>query len=412
MSASLLCCRPLTRRWPVAAALVAMATAPVACGRRAEPNSAPPPLEVRTVQAAFTTVADRLEAGGTVAAAITATIGSRVMGTVRSIAIAPGDHVKAGQTLVVLDDRDLAAQAQSARSAAAAAEEGARAARAEREGAVAALALARSTHDRIAGLHERRSATAQELDEAVAALRAAEARLSAADARVRQADAALASARAAAEAATVAASYATVTAPFDGLVTEKLVEPGDLVAPGRPLLRMDGGAGFRIDVWLDESRAALVAPGVEMDVAIETGGEGRGSTRVLRGTVVEVGRAVEADARAFRVKVALVPSEGLRSGMFARARFAGAPRQALTIPAEAVVTRGQVATAFVVDGDRARLRLVRIAPAPEGRVEVLSGLEAGEAVVVAPPPALADGRPVRVVASRAGGPTPASGGTR
>jgi multidrug efflux pump subunit AcrA (membrane-fusion protein) len=401
------------RQWPLATALAVVAAAPAACARQAGPDSAsPPPLEVRTVPVALATVADRLEAGGTVAAAITATIGSRVMGTVRSIAVAPGDRVRAGQTLVVLDDRDLAAQAQSARSAAAAAEEGARAAQAEREGAAAALALARSTHDRIAGLHERRSATAQELDEAVAALRAAEARLAAADSRVRQADAALASARAAAEAATVAASFATVTAPFDGLVTEKLVEPGDLAAPGRPLLRMDGGTGFRVDVRVDESRAALVAPGVEVDVAIETGGEGSRRTRALRGTVVEVARAVEADARAFLVKIALPSGEGLRSGMFARAQFAGAPRQALTIPAEAVVTRGQVATAFVVDGDRARLRLVRIAPAPEGRVEVLSGLEAGEAVVVAPPPALADGRPVRVVASRAAGSTPASGGAR
>lgn len=389
-------------RWLRGAAGLAV-VAGAACGQHAGPDAAlPPPLEVRTVRVVPATVADRLEAGGTVSASITATISSRVMGTVRSIAVVPGDRVRAGQALVLLDDRDVAAGARGARSAVAAAEEGARAAQAERDGAAAALVLARSTHERIAGLHDRRSATAQELDEAVAALGAAEARLAAAEARVRQADAALASARAAAEAAAVTASFATVTAPFDGRITEKLVEPGDLAAPGRPLLRMDGGAGFRVDVRLDESRAALVAPGQEVDVVIEAGGAGTGA-RQRRGTVVEVARAIEADSRAFLVKIALPSGDGLRSGMFARVQLAGSPRQALTLPAEAVVTRGQVATAFVVDEGRARLRLVRVAPAPAGRVEVLAGLEAGDEVVVAPPPALADGRPVRAAAARPAG---------
>lgn len=412
MSAVTFPCRSFVGPRLLAAGLAVVAGA--ACGRHAQPDAAsPPPLEVRTAPAAFTTVAERLEAGGTVAASIGATISSRVMGTVVSIAVTPGDRVRTGQTLVVLDDRDLAAGARGARAAVGAAEEGARAAQAEREGAAAALALARSTHERIAGLHARRSATAQELDEAVAALGAAEARLAAAEARVRQADAALASARAAAEAAAVTASFATVAAPFDGRITEKLVEPGDLAAPGRPLLRMDGGTGFRVDVRFDESRAALVAPGHAVDVVLEAPGAEPGrDVRVLRGTVVEVARAIEADSRAFLVKIALPPAEGLRSGMFARARFAGAPRRALTIPAEAVVARGQVATVFVIDRDRARLRLVRVGPAPEGRVEVLSGLEAGDAVVVAPPPALADGRPVRVAAARAAGPVAAAGGAR
>jgi len=125
--------------------------------------------------------------GGVVHARTTATIMARLMAPVRAVTVSPGDRVRKGQVLVVLDSNDLAAGARAARSAALATEQESAAAAAERDAAEARLALAHASHNRIAALQARRSATAQELDEAVAALRSAEAGVAGAFARASQA---------------------------------------------------------------------------------------------------------------------------------------------------------------------------------------------------------------------------------
>ena len=132
-------------------------------------------------------VANAIDSGGVVQARTTATIAARILAPVREVRVSPGDQVRQGQTLIVLDGDDLAAGARAARSAALAAEQGAKAAAAELLAAEAGLALARASHDRIAGLQAKRSATAQELDDATATLRSAEARVAGASARALQA---------------------------------------------------------------------------------------------------------------------------------------------------------------------------------------------------------------------------------
>ena len=153
-------------------------------------------------------IADTFEAGGVVQARTTATIMARILAPVREVRVAPGDRVRAGQVLIVLDGRDLAAHARSARAAALAADQGVTAAASEQQAADAALALARTTHARIAGLHAKRSATPQELDDATGALRAAEARAAGAAARAQAAASGVDSARAASEAAGTTESFA------------------------------------------------------------------------------------------------------------------------------------------------------------------------------------------------------------
>ena len=266
-------------------------------------------------------IADTFEAGGVVQARTTATITARILAPVREVRVAPGDRVRAGQVLIVLDGRDLAAHARSARAAALAADQGATAAASEQQAADAALALARATHERIAGLHAKRSATAQELDDATGALRAAEARAAGAAARAQAAVSGVESARAASEAAGTTESFALITAPFDGVVTEKMVEPGNMAAPGTPLMRLEDTRGFRLDVRVDESRIGQIAPGAIVPVSLDSGTGG--ATTTVSGTVAEIGRAVDADARAFLVKITLPETTGLRSGTFGRAHFSG-----------------------------------------------------------------------------------------
>jgi RND family efflux transporter MFP subunit len=358
-----------------------------ACSSHPEPApaDAAAPLPVKAARIGLADVATSFEAGGVVQARTTAAVTARILAPVREVRVAPGDRVRAGQVLVVLDGRDLGAQARGARAAASAAGQGATAAAAEERAAQAALTLARATHQRIATLHARRSATLQELDEATAALQAAEAGAAGATSRAQQAVSGVAGAEAASQGAGVTESFTRIAAPFDGVVTEKLVEPGNMAAPGVPLIRIEDTRGFRLEVRVDESRVAQVAPGSTVPVTIETGPDAVAAS----GRVAEIARSVDADSRAFLVKIALPDTAGLRSGMFGRARFAGTPKRALTVPAGAVVRRGQVTSVFVIDQGVARLRMVSVRD-----TEVLAGLADGETVIVDPPPVLVDGRRV------------------
>jgi RND family efflux transporter MFP subunit len=343
------------------------------------------PITVTVAMVAMADVASAVDSGGVVQARTTARITSRIMAPVREVRVSPGDQVREGQTLVVLDGNDLAAGARSARSAALAAEQGANAAAAERQAAEAALALALASHDRIAGLQAKRSATAQELDDATAALRSAEARVAGTSARALQATSAVESARAASDQASTTESFTRIAAPFDGMVTEKLVEPGNMASPGMPLLRLEDTRGFRLEVRVDESRIGRIRNGEGVPVFLGTG------TSPIDGKVVEISRAEDADARAFLVKIALPDAAGLRSGEFGKARFGGTPRRALTVPSPAIVRRGQLTSVFVVENGIARVRLVNISES-----EVLAGLAESEVVILSPPPGVTDGRRVSV----------------
>jgi multidrug efflux pump subunit AcrA (membrane-fusion protein) len=345
------------------------------------------PVAVRTATIAMSDLADTFETGGIVQARTTATVMSRILAPVIEVRVAPGARVRSGDVLIELDGRDLGARARSARAAAASAQQRVTAANAESRAADAALVLARTTHERVASLQAKRSATMQELDEATATLRAAEARAAAATARLQEATAAVTGAQADSEAATTTESFTRITAPFDGIVTEKMIDPGNMASPGVPLLRLEDTRSFRLEVRVDESRAGAIATGAAVAVLIDSG---RGdAAQPLTGTVSEIARAVDSDARAFLVKIDLPMANGLRSGMFGRARFASGTRRALVIPREAIVRRGQVTSAFVVTDGVARLRLINVAGG-----EVLAGLSNGERVIVAPTSEIVDGRPV------------------
>ena len=369
-----------------------------ACGTHEEPVAearSAPSIEAAVAPATVRDLASSFEAGGVVRARTTASLLSRIVAEVREVRVQPGDRVRRGQVLVALDDRDLSAARSRADAATAAAAEGTSAARADQDAAEAAAVLARTTYERISTLRAKNSATPQELDQAVAARAGADARLRGATARVAEAAAAVDAARATSRAADVTASFALITAPFDGIVTNKLAEPGNMASPGAPLLTIDETGGFRLDVQVDESRVPLIGLGapvsVELDAASAIAAPQQHPAS-FAGRIVEIARAVDPSARAFLVKIDLPPSAPVRSGMFGRARFAGPIRQALTVPARSVVRRGQLTLVFVVDaGGRARMRAVSLGASSGDVVEVLAGLDQGERVIVGPPPSITDG---------------------
>jgi HlyD family secretion protein len=344
------------------------------------------PLVVTTATATLGDRAETFEAAGVLRGRTSATVASRMMASVRAVLVRPGDHVRAGQPLVELDDRDVTATARHAAATHVAAGLAVSAARAERDAAIAALTLAQSAHRRVAALEARQSATAEELDRGVAALRGAEARVASTSAAMGEAEARVDGARAAAEAARVAAAFARVVAPFDGLVTEQLVDPGNLVSPGTPLIRIEDTASFELDVRLDESRTAWIARDAPIEVIVD------GADRLgLTGRVFDVARAIESDSRTFLVTIALPSTTALRPGMYGRAMIPGPPRRVLTVPEPAIVRQGQLASVFVTEEGRVRMRLVSIGRTASGSTEILAGLAEGESVVVAPAPALQDG---------------------
>jgi RND family efflux transporter MFP subunit len=355
---------------------------------RTEVKAAPVAVRTFTAQAAEWPVF--YEATGTVRARSATVISSKVMGYVREVAVRAGDRVRAGQLLVRLDSRDLEAQYLQAEAA----RNEARSGIAEADSAIAAakanLELAQVTHKRMSDLFEKRSISSQEFDEAAAKLKVAGAGYEMAVARKTQLASKIAQAEQGFRGAEIMRGYAELAAPVSGVVTEKSVEPGNLAAPGAPLLTIEAEGDYRLEAAVEESRLSAISPGQTATVLLDAIGHS------LNGRVSEIVPAVDAASRAFTVKIELPPSPLIRSGMFGRAQFALGKRQALSVPAGAVVQRGQLSSLYVADSGVARARLVTLGASLDGRIEVISGLNAGDRVIFPAPDGLADGARVEV----------------
>lgn len=347
-------------------------------------------LRVKVEPAATQSVPSIYEATGTVRARVSTAISSKLMAYVREVKVQLGDRVREGQTLVTLDSRD---QDASARRAAAAREE-VRQAVPEADSAVAAAKanfdLAQSTFQRMNELYGKKSISDQEFDEATGKREAAQANYEMMQARRRQLDSKMAQIEEDIRTADVARSYAEITAPFAGLVTAKTVEPGILAAPGVPLLTLERDGAYRLEASVEESRLSAIHVGQPVRVELD------GVDRTLDARVSEIVPVVDAASRAYTVKIDLPALPVIRSGSFGRARFELGSRSILTIPASAVTERGQLQSVFVAENGVARTRLITLGERTGDRVEVLSGLQPGDAVVISAPRNLADGTGVEV----------------
>jgi RND family efflux transporter MFP subunit len=346
-------------------------------------------VQVETIAASE--VADIYRASGTVRARYSAAIAARIAANILEVRVQTGNRVQAGQTLIMLDRQDLEANLRRSEATHAEAES----AIAETESGIAAaranLELARVTHKRFHDLLVQASVSQQEFDESQARLKSAEAALEMATSKRQQVKARCTQTDAEIAAARVALGYATLTAPFAGLVTERKADPGSLTTPGAPLLTIEREGNLRLEASIDESRLGLVR--ISEPVAVEIDG----LKRTVTGRVAEVVPSVDVDTRSFITKIDLPALPGLWAGMFGRAAFAAGKSRALLVPQSAIVERGQVRSVYVVEGDTARLRFVTLGEMRDDQREVLSGLNDGETIIVAPPPLLADGGRVAIL---------------
>lgn len=352
--------------------------------------SSAPAVAVSTVTAATETWPSIYEATGTVRARTSAVISAKLTGYVREVKVQAGDRVREGQLLVTLDTRDLDVSSRRAEAA----REGVRTAVPEADSAVAAakanLDLAQVTFGRMQELFQKKSISNQEFDEASARLKAAQAAYDMARARRVQLNSKLAEVDQEVRATEVTRSYADVLAPFAGIVTARPVEPGSLALPGTPLLTIEREGAYRLEASVEESRLAAIRVGQPVSVTLDS------VDRTLEARVSEIVPAVDAASRTYTVKIDLPALPSLRSGVFGRAAFQIGSRPLLAIPAGAVTERGQLQSVVIVDNGVARTRLITAGRKVKDRVEVLSGLSAGEKVIFPVPQGLADGASVEV----------------
>jgi RND family efflux transporter MFP subunit len=374
-------------------ALVLLAAAGLAgCGggkeapRKAEPL---PAVKVTAVKLAEETVPEVYEATGTVRARVSSVLSARVMGYLREVSVQAGDRVRAGQVIAVIEAREI----DSGLKQAEAAREEARNALPEVDNAIAAakaqLDLAEATHRRMKSLFDQKSITQQEFDEVEARLRMARANHEMALAKRAQLEQKIRQAESAVAQAAAMKGYMEITAPFSGIVVERKAEPGMLAAPGTPVAVIERDGGYRLEASVEENRLGRIRPGMSVEVILDAAGEPQ------QGRVEEIVPALDPGTRSFTVKIG-VSGAMLRSGMFGRARFAMGEKKALLVPASAVVKKGQVEQVFVIENGTARARLVTTGAALGGRLEVLSGLRAGETIAAPAPAELRDGSPVEV----------------
>jgi RND family efflux transporter MFP subunit len=321
-----------------------------ACNRHGgQPTTAAPaPVSVRTARVEAVTLPRTQTLPATVRPLERATLAARVMGSVTAADFTVGQTVAAGDLLLTLTAAEVPARLAQARAALA---------QAERE-AAREVALVKQ------------NATAAET-----AL-AAEDRRRIAAAAVNEAEALLA--------------YTRITAPFAGTITQKFVNSGDLAAPGTPLLVLEAADRLRAEVQVPATLAVLpLGAAVAVQLAPDA--------TPVSATLVEFSAAADPATRTHLAKLALPATSPVRSGQFVRVLWPAGETQALLIPSAALTLLGQMERVFVVGADaRAQLRLVKSGATTGDRVAILSGLTAGETVVLAPAPTLRDGQTVTV----------------
>lgn len=381
-------------KFGILAAIGLMAMTIASCGKKPEIAAEKLPVVkgARVDRVSMSPIEDYYEATGTVRSKTTTVLSSKVMGVVTSLRAREGDRVRAGQVLIEIDNRDANAQLQKAgaglrqaQEGLAEAEQAINAAKSAQSAAEASKWLAGSTYARYQALLERKSVSPQEFDEARAKQEMADAEARrAADtlrmlaARRRQALAQIDQARAEVANAQVYLSFARIASPISGVVVAKQTEVGSTATPGAPLLVVEDGSRYRLEVAVEESRLGKIGMGQRARLRIDALGADD-----LEGCVSEITPAADPVSRSYTVKIDLPPRQGLRSGLYGVARFTSGQKQAMLVPRKAVVERGQLAGVFVVDdAGVARLRLVKTGKSHGENVEVLSGLSDGERIVV------------------------------
>lgn len=311
---------------------------------------APPAIEIagtdHVVQAASEPLVER--APGTLRARDETSVSSRITARIVTMHARAGDAVEKGSVLITLDDRDLRARVDQARD--------------QVDAVRARLEEARAAFDRAQSLFRDGAVSRAELDRTEAAFRALDADLARAQRGVEEAEAAL--------------SHAIIEAPISGRIVDRYAEPGDIATPGMMLLRLYDPASLRLEADVRESLAADLQRGAVLHAFIDSIG------REFETTVEEIVPQSDPGSRSFLVKTALPPGEELYTGMFGRLLIPRGQAEKISIPRTAVQRVGQLEFVYVREDGAAVRRFIRTGSPDGDAVRVVSGLSAGEVVII------------------------------
>jgi membrane fusion protein, multidrug efflux system len=314
------------------------------------PGGARGPTLVVAAHATMRTIRDEIEAIGTATANESVTITAKVTDTVSRIRFQDGDRVQQGQVLLELTNREETALLAEAR---------------------ASLDDARRQLDRLEDLLRQRTVPVSQVDEARARFAGAEARYQSVVARL---------------------SDRLINAPFSGVLGFRRVSEGTLITPGTPIVTLDDLSIIKLDFSLPETYLGLLAEG--MDLAATSAAF---PNRVFPATVRVIDSRVDPVTRAATIRAHIANDELLlRPGMLLTVRLLAGERLALMVPEDALVQRSSETFVFTVEEQLAQIRQVRHGARRDGWVEILEGLEPGEAVITEGVIKVRPGAPVRV----------------
>lgn len=301
-----------------------------------------PPIKVTTFRVEKALSSRLCEVPGTIVPKEKALVSARATGIVSVADFALGQRVHKGQVIVTLSAPEMLSRVEQAQGA---------------------YDKARRDQQRESSLLEKGASTRQTVREMEEKLRIAEATL--------------------AEAKTLE-SYTRVEAPFDGRITGKLVNAGDYAANGTPLFEIEGYGGLRLEASVPES-----FPEVEIGTNMSI----RADAHTTDGVLTEYSPAADTQSRTRMAKVD-VAGEGIRSGQFARLLWPVGNFEEIRIPQTAISTFGQIQRVYVNASGKALLRIVRTGEQNGDTVQILSGLEEGDSVIVNPPAGIENGQPL------------------
>ena len=330
------------------------------------------------------------EATGTVKSEKTVMVSPKVMGYIQAIYVKEGDRVKKGQKLVSISSPEINAKVKMAEAGLKATMQAKTEVQAHLREAMDALEAAKAqyhlaevTYKRFKNLVKTESVSQQEFDQVEAKYKAAKAGLSRAQEMIKvtkakeaQVDAQIKAAQSQVAEAKSYLNYTLVRSPIDGRVVNKMIDTGNLIAPGRPILSLADEKDYRLYVSVEESLHNLIKEGDPVTVIFS-------SKAPFESKVVQVVPDVDPRTRTFMVKVMIPPDlQGIRPGMFGRAVFQLPEKKTYLVPAKAVIQRGQLEFTYVVTPDNlCQMRLIKLGKRYGDKIEVLSGLEEGEKII-------------------------------
>jgi RND family efflux transporter MFP subunit len=297
-----------------------------------------------------TAIDDMFAWPGTVRSRTVASIAPKIAARILEIKVNAGDHVNKGDVIARLDDRDIRAKENEALAALA--------------GATAQANRTTSDAQRISRLYKQEAATRENLDNVQAQEKTAQA-------AVNQAQSAVSGVR-------TYLDDVVLRAPFSGVIVAKLKEAGDMGLMGEPVVTMQTAQDMRLEVSVPSQCATLLSSGMLVNVRIDN------LAATLSAKIDEIAPEIDPQTRSQLIKIKLPDTKGLQPGYLGWLDQACEQHQALLIPNSALIRVGQLESVKVVTQGEVSLRHIRTAKSFNDKVEVISGLRAGETVVVNP----------------------------